>query len=78
VTLPKRADQDLFLEGFLVTMLNSAVFLGLYTMNSSFNLFFLNLGLLWVYLSYLSVLGVARAVFSFQLSTSTFSALSLL
>ena len=48
-------DQDLFLEGFFVTMLNSAMFSGLYTMNSSFSLFFLILGLLWVYLLYLSV-----------------------
>ena len=70
-----RADQGLFLKGFLVTMSNSAVILGLYTVNSSFHLFFLNLCLLWVYLS---VLGVAWAVFSFQLHTLTFSALSLL
>ena len=59
-------------------MSDSAVILGLYTVNSSIHLFFLNLCLLWVYLLYLSVLGVAWAVFSFQLHTLTFSALSLL
>ena len=54
-------------------MSNLAMILGLHTLNSSFHLFFL-----WVYSLYLSVLGVAWAVFSFQLHTLTFLALSLL
>jgi hypothetical protein len=39
---------------------------------------FFHLSFLWVYSSYLLVTGVARVVFSSQLFTSTFSALSLL
>ena len=43
-----RADQGLFLKGFLVTMSNSAVIPGSYTVNSSFHLFFLKIFLMFL------------------------------